>query len=118
MASRASALQVVRKRMLELQRALGRRGNVVAEGRDIGTVVFPEAQVKIYLDASAQERARRRFKELHAAGRTLSLEETLREMEERDKKERERDLAPLRKDEGADAIEYSALAADGLDAGG
>ena len=114
MASRVSALQVVRKRMLELQRALGRRGNVVAEGRDIGTVVFPEAQVKIYLDASAQERARRRFKELRAAGRTVSLEETLREMEERDKRDRERDLAPLRKAEDAVAIDSSALDADGV----
>ena len=114
MASRASALQVVRKRMLELQRALGRRGNVVAEGRDIGTVVFPEAQVKIYLDASAQERARRRFKELRAAGRTLNLEETLREMEERDKRDRERDLAPLCKAEDAVAIDSSALDADGV----
>lgn len=114
MASRASALQVVRKRMLELQRALGRRGNVVAEGRDIGTVVFPGAQVKIYLDASAQERARRRFKELRAAGRTVSLEETLRDMEERDKRDRERDLAPLRKAEDAVAIDSSALDADGV----
>jgi CMP/dCMP kinase len=114
MASRASALQVVRKRMLELQKAMGRRGNVVAEGRDIGTVVFPEAQVKIYLDASAQERARRRFKELRVAGRTVSLEETLREMEERDKRDRERDLAPLRKAEDAVAIDSSALDADGV----
>jgi len=114
MASRASALPVVRKRMLELQRALGRRGNVVAEGRDIGTAVFPEAQVKIYLDASAQERARRRFQELRAAGRAVSLEETLREMEERDKRDRERDLAPLRKAEDAVAIDSSALGADGV----
>jgi cytidylate kinase len=68
MASRVSALGVVRRRMLELQRAVGRRGSVVAEGRDIGTVVFPEADVKIYLDASVKERARRRFDELRAAG--------------------------------------------------
>jgi cytidylate kinase len=109
MASKVSALSIVRKRMLELQRALGRRGNVVAEGRDIGTVIFPEAQVKIYLDASAQERARRRFEELRAAGRTVSFEETLREMEERDKRDTERDLAPLRRADDAVAIDSSAL---------
>src|SRR5918994_6718897 len=97
MASRASALAMVRHRLLNLQRALGRRGNVVAEGRDIGTVVFPEAQVKIFLNASIEERARRRLEELHRAGREVSLDETLREIEERDKRDSERDLAPLRK---------------------
>ena len=67
MASKASAIPMVRHRLLHLQRELGRRGNVVAEGRDIGTVVFPDAQVKIYLDASIEERARRRCHELRAA---------------------------------------------------
>jgi cytidylate kinase len=114
MASRASALQVVRQRMLELQRALGERGGVVAEGRDIGTVVFPRAEVKIYLDASAEERARRRFAELRAAGRSVSLQETLREMEQRDKRDSERDLAPLRKAEDALAFDSSGLSADAV----
>ena len=68
MASKASALEVVRRWMLVLQRAFGRRGNVVAEGRDIGTVVFPDAEVKIYLDASAQERARRACRRVAAGG--------------------------------------------------
>ena len=71
-------------------------GSVVAEGRDIGTVVFPQAQVKIFLDASSGERARRRYQELLTAGRKVHLAETLREMEERDKRDSERDLAPLR----------------------
>jgi CMP/dCMP kinase len=109
MASKVSALRIVRQRMLELQRRLGRKGSVVAEGRDIGTVVFPEAEVKIYLDASTEERARRRFEELRKAGRTVSLEETRREMGERDKRDSERDLAPLRKAENALVIDSSAL---------
>ena len=114
MASRVSALPVVRQRMLELQRALGQRGSVVAEGRDIGTVVFPQAEVKIYLDASARERARRRFEELRAAGRTVSIEETLREMEQRDKRDSERDLAPLRRAEDALAFDSSGLSAEAV----
>src|ERR1051325_11491769 len=75
MASKVSAFPVVRKRMLELQRALGRKGSVVAEGRDIGTVIFPEADVKIFLDASVSERARRRYEELSRAGRSVTFEE-------------------------------------------
>jgi cytidylate kinase len=114
MASKASALKTVRRWMLVLQRALGQRGDVVAEGRDIGTVVFPDAEVKIYLDASAQERARRRVEELRRAGRQVSLDETLREMVERDKRDSERDLAPLCKADDAVAIDSSALDAEAL----
>ena len=114
MASKASALKTVRQWMLVLQRALGQRGDVVAEGRDIGTVVFPEAEVKIYLDASAQERARRRVEELRRAGRQVSLDETLQEMVERDKRDSERDLAPLCKADDAVAIDSSALDAEAL----
>lgn len=114
MASKASALPVVRRRMLELQRALGQRGSVVAEGRDIGTVIFPQAEVKIYLDASVQERGRRRYEELRAAGRDVTLEETVRELEERDKRDSERDVAPLRKAEDALAIDSSRLSAEAV----
>jgi CMP/dCMP kinase len=114
MASKASALKVVRHWMLVLQRALGQRGNVVAEGRDIGTVVFPDAEVKIYLDASLRERARRRVEELRKAGRQVSLDETLREMGERDKRDSERDLAPLRKANDAIAIDSTSLDAEAL----
>ena len=113
-ASRVSALQVVRQRMLELQRALARRGRVVAEGRDIGTVVFPGAEVKIFLDASVRERARRRCEELRAAGQPVSLEETQREMEERDRRDSEREWAPLRRAEDALAIDSTALSADAV----
>jgi len=112
MASRVSALRIVRARMLELQREMGRRGSVVAEGRDIGTVIFPEAEVKIFLDASVSERARRRYDELIASGGTVDLDETLREIEERDRRDSERDVAPLRKAEDALMIDSSRATAD------
>ena len=114
LASKVSALKIVRARMLDLQRRMGQRGSVVAEGRDIGTVVFPNAEVKIFLDASAEERARRRCAELRAAGRPASLSETLREMEERDKRDSERDLAPLRMADDALRIDSSNASADSV----
>ena len=114
LASKVSALKIVRARMLDLQRGMGKRGSVVAEGRDIGTVVFPNAEVKIFLDASAEERARRRHAELRAAGRPADLSETLREMEERDKRDSERDLAPLRMADDALRIDSSNASADSV----
>lgn len=110
MASKVSALKKVRARMLQLQRQMGQRGSVVAEGRDIGTVIFPQAEVKIYLDASPEERARRRYQELKAAGRQVDLQETLREIEERDKRDSERDIAPLC--QAADALLVDSSSAD------
>jgi CMP/dCMP kinase len=112
MASKASALKIVRDRMLDLQRRLGQRGSVVAEGRDIGTVVFPDAQVKIFLSASAAERARRRCAELRAAGQPVDLDVTLREIEERDKRDSERALAPLQQAQDALVIDSSNSTAD------
>ena len=112
MASKASALKIVRDRMLELQRRMGERGSVVAEGRDIGTVVFPHARVKIFLSASAVERARRRCAELRAAGEAVDLDVTLREIEQRDKRDSERALAPLRKADDALVIDSSNSTAD------
>ncbi|MGH7873328.1 MAG: (d)CMP kinase [Candidatus Binatia bacterium] len=112
MASKVSAVQAVRARMLELQRAMGRRGSVVAEGRDIGTVIFPQAEVKIFLDASGRERARRRYAELKAAGSSVDFDATLREMAERDQRDSERDLAPLRKADDALLIDSSTVNAD------
>lgn len=112
MASKVSALRIVRERMLELQRSVGRRGSVVAEGRDIGTVIFPDAEMKIFLDASIAERARRRWQELRGTGRVVELAETQREIEERDRRDSERDVAPLRKAEGAWVIDSSATSAD------
>ena len=98
--------------MLVLQRAMGQRGSVVAEGRDIGTVIFPHAEVKIFLDASPQERARRRCQELKSAGRQVDLAETLREIEERDKRDSERDIAPLCKAEDALLVDSSSADAE------
>ena len=112
MASKVSALKKVRDRMLVLQRAMSRRGSVVAEGRDIGTVIFPQAEVKIFLDASPEERARRRYQELKAAGRQVELQETLREIEERDKRDSERDIAPLCKAEDAVTVDSSSVDAE------
>ena len=112
MASKASALGAVRARLLELQRDMARRGSIVAEGRDIGTVVFPQAEVKIFLQASAAERARRRFTELQGAGQSVDLTETLREIEERDKRDSERNLAPLRQADDALMIDSSSFDAD------
>jgi cytidylate kinase len=112
MASKASALAVVRARLLELQRDMAWRGNIVAEGRDIGTVVFPQAEVKIFLQASAAERARRRFAELQGAGQSVDLTKTLREIEERDKRDSERDLAPLRQADDALMFDSSGMDAD------
>jgi CMP/dCMP kinase len=114
MASKVSALKAVRARMLDLQRDMGQRGSVVAEGRDIGTVVFPQAEVKIFLEASPEERARRRCAELQAAGQSVDLEETLRAIAERDKRDSERDLAPLRKADDAMVIDSSASNADAV----
>jgi cytidylate kinase len=114
MASKVSARKIVRERMLELQRAAAARRDIVAEGRDIGTVIFPGAQVKIYLDASVHERARRRYEELRASGRTVSMEETLREMGERDRRDSERDLAPLSRAADAVTVDSSKLSAEAV----
>lgn len=114
MASRISTFKAVRDRMVELQRAMGSRGGVVAEGRDIGTVVFPGADVKIYLVASPEERARRRFVELKGLGKQVTLEETLAEMNERDRRDQERAVAPLRKAEDALVIDSSSLSAEAV----
>jgi cytidylate kinase len=100
--------------MVELQREMGHGGGVVAEGRDIGTVVFPEAEVKIYLDASPQERARRRFDELRNQGRGVTLEETLGEMNERDRRDTERAVAPLCAAADAVVIDSSGMDIDGV----
>jgi len=101
--SKVSRVKVVRERMVTLQRKIGKDGGIVAEGRDIGTVVFPNADVKIYLIASPQERARRRLKELQAKGVAISFEEVLADIQRRDKIDSTREISPLKK--AADAIE-------------
>ena len=93
--SRVSALRPVREAMLHAQRRMGADGGVVLEGRDIGTVVFPDADVKFYLSASAEERGQRRFLELTAKGEQVTLEDTVREVIRRDEQDSQRDIAPL-----------------------
>src|SRR5687768_4149631 len=95
LASRVAAIPVVRSRMATLQRAIAARHALVAEGRDMGTVLFPDAAAKIFLDASVEERARRRHRELAARGLELDVTQVRSEIERRDRRDREREVAPL-----------------------
>lgn len=95
-ASKVSAVPVVRERLVAQQRALGAAGGVVMEGRDIGTVVFPQAPLKVFLDASAYERARRRAHELYERATTADIERIAQEITERDARDRGRAHSPLR----------------------
>ncbi len=94
--SRVAAVPAVRNCLLSLQRRMSQRGGVVLEGRDIGTVVFPDADVKFYLTASAEERGRRRFAELEANGLQVTLAQTVAEVIQRDDQDMSREYAPLR----------------------
>ena len=111
-ASRVSALPEVRAALLGLQRRLGAQGGVVVEGRDIGTVVFPDAGAKFFLTASADERARRRVAELQAAGRPADLDKTRAEMKERDERDSTRAVAPHKQADDAIAIDSSGMTPD------
>jgi CMP/dCMP kinase len=111
-ASRLSTLGVVRARMRDLQRAAGARGGVVMEGRDIGTAVFPDAEFKFFLDASPEVRAERRWRELAARGVKITREEVLAQLRERDRRDRERELAPLIPAPDAIVIDASRLSVD------
>ena len=95
LASQVATIPAVRARMSELQRSIAAKESLVAEGRDMGTVLFPDAPVKIFLDASVDERARRRQKELTARGIESALANVKAEIEQRDRRDRERILAPL-----------------------
>ncbi len=104
-ASRVSAIPGVRQALLAMQRQAGAAGGVVLEGRDIGTVVFPDAEVKFFLTAPAEIRAKRRFDELTGRGVPVSFEETLADVLRRDRADIERAVAPLRKAEDAILID-------------
>lgn len=101
--SKLSACKVVRDILTRLQREMGKGGGVVLEGRDIGTVVFPDADVKFFLTASPEERGRRRYLELQAKGENFSLERTIAEVVARDEQDASREIAPLVR--AADAID-------------
>ena len=108
-ASTVSAHGDVRSVLLELQRLAGRGGGVVLEGRDIGTVVFPDAEVKFFLTASADVRARRRHSELVAKGQTVTFEETLADVKQRDAQDEGRAVAPLKRADGAVLVDSTDL---------
>ena len=108
-ASDFAAQPPVRAGLMELQRRLGRSTDTIMDGRDIGTVVFPDADVKIYLTASAAARAERRHRELLAAGHTASFEMVLAEIEARDHQDMNRAVAPLRQADDAVAVDATTL---------
>ena len=111
-ASNVSARKVVRDGLLELQRKLAGSGGAVLEGRDIGTVVFPGAEVKIFLDASPEERARRRHRELSEKGPAPSFERVLEDVTKRDAQDAGRDLAPLKPAPDAIILDSTKLSID------
>ena len=109
LASAVSAKGSVRERLSTIQRNMGKAGGVVLEGRDMGTVVFPDADVKFFLDASPEVRSKRRFLELEAEGEDTTPEEVHQLMLERDRNDRNRQLAPLRPADDAILVDSSDL---------
>jgi len=114
LASRVSARMVVRERLTRLQQEMGRQGRLVAEGRDTGTVVFPGAAWKFYLDAEPEERARRRADQLRRQGRQVDESAVLEQIILRDRHDRNRSIAPLRAAPDAVHIDATRLDADGV----
>ncbi len=109
MASAVSKIPEVRAHLLELQRGMAERHNVIMDGRDIGTVILPDANVKIFLTASPEARAERRYKELIEKGIDTSYEEVLADMKQRDENDRSRDIAPAIPAEDAVTLDNSKL---------
>jgi cytidylate kinase len=112
LASRLAAQPAVRRRLVEIQRGLRERGPLVAEGRDLGTVVFPDADVKVYLDADLATRGRRRYRELERRGIPVPLDEVVEELERRDARDRGRKDSPLAIPAGAVVVDTSSLGID------
>lgn len=108
-ASRTSAIPAVRARLFDLQQKLARENNIIMDGRDIGTVVLPNADVKIFLTASAEERVRRRCKELAEKTDCPSYEEVLKDINERDYQDMHRKTAPLRQADDAVLVDTTEL---------
>ncbi|MBO5906523.1 MAG: (d)CMP kinase [Clostridia bacterium] len=111
-ASDVSAIPSVREFLLEIQRSTAKKNSVIMDGRDIGTVILPDAEIKIFLTASAEARARRRFEELAAKGISTTYETVYSEMVERDKNDSTRDIAPCVKAEDAILVDNSELSAE------
>lgn len=98
-----SAIKEVREKLVELQQRMGKEGGVVMDGRDIGTIVFPDAELKLFMTATNQVRAERRYKELKAKGEQISLDQVANDLQKRDHFDMNREISPLRKAD--DAIE-------------
>jgi len=112
LASKISMKPEVRSVLAEKQKDLGQKGALIAEGRDMGTVIFPQAEHKFFLDASLEVRAKRRYEELIQRGQYVSLKEVKQEMEDRDRQDQERALSPLRPAPDAQIIDTSHLSID------
>lgn len=106
-ASVFSARKVVREFLLDIQRDMAKGSDLIAEGRDMTTVVFPDAWKKFFITASEDERARRRFEQLRCKGIDITMDEAVRDVRERDKRDQERDIAPLRASKDAIIIDTS-----------
>ncbi|GAB4352490.1 MAG: (d)CMP kinase [Methylohalobius sp. ZOD2] len=111
-ASKIAAFPAVRRALLEKQRAFRKSPGLVADGRDMGTVVFPEAFYKVFLTATLEERARRRFLQLKGQGLDVNLDQIIKDLEERDRRDRERKEAPLVAAKDAVEIDSSALSVE------
>ena len=109
MASKISAVPAVRAYLLDLQRDMAKTNNVIMDGRDIGTVVLPDAKVKIFLTASPEARAQRRYKELLEKGMDVNYDDILRDVAERDYNDTHREIAPLKPAEGSVTVDTTAL---------
>ena len=107
MASKTSAVPEVREKLLELQRTLAKENDVIMDGRDIGTNILPDADVKIYLTASVETRARRRYDELKEKGEYCDLDQIAQDIKERDERDMNRETAPLKKAEDAILVDSS-----------
>ena len=111
-ASRTSAYPAVREKLLMLQRSLAEEADVLMDGRDIGTVILPDAELKIFLTADARVRAKRRFDELTAAGQECVFDDILKEIIERDERDMNREISPLRQAEDAVVVDTSYMGID------
>ena len=109
LSSKISAVKEVRDAMKALQRKMGRKGRMVAEGRDMGTVVFPDADYKFFITASQEIRAKRRFKERRDRGEKVSMAEVAEELKKRDNQDTNREIAPLRPAKDAEVVDTTAL---------
>jgi len=114
LASSVSAIPAVREALLPLQRSAGRQGGVVAEGRDMGTVVFPDADVKFFLDADVDERARRRYLQLIENGKNADRDEVKRGLEVRDHQDTTREIAPLKPADDSVIIDTTGIDIDAV----